>query len=125
MTLRKKPKSIAKSQNNLIKKETPDLQDNLVKRISECESVLGHLESCPAWEVIQRDLLLQKQYIDDNWQNIPEGDDKLRELRVTKMAYNHLLNLKDGYKLDLENAKKELDLLQNPETKINKDYDPN
>ena len=113
------PRRKAKSQG----KEVNDFQDTLVKRIDECESVLRHLEECPAWEVIQRDLERNKQFIDDNWQSVPEGDNKLRELRVTKMAYIHLLNLKEGYKLDLDNAKKELHKLQNPDKAIAKDYD--
>jgi hypothetical protein len=106
-----------------IKNYAQDTQDTYTKRIEECQNVLDHLEKCPAWEVIIRDLTQQKQYIDDNWQNIPEGDNKLRELRVTKMAYNHLLNLKDGYQLDLENAKKELHKLQNTDKVLIKDYD--
>jgi len=107
----------------VVKNYAPDIQDKLTKRISECQSVLEHLEKCPAWEVITRDLEGFKNYIDDNWQNIPEGDNKLRELRVTKMAYMHLLNLKDSYKVDLDNAQKELYKLQNTDTVINKDYD--
>ena len=107
----------------VVKKYVPDIQDKLTKRISECQEVLDHLDKCPAWGVITRDLGEFKQYIDDNWQNIPEGDNKLRELRVTKMAYIHLLNLKDSYKVDLDNAQKELSKLQNPEKVINKDYD--
>ncbi len=101
----------------------PDLQDTLTKRIEECQNVLDHLEKCPAWQVIVKDLTTQKQFIDDNWQNIPEGDNKLRELRVTKMAYNHLLNIRDGYASDLENAKKELHALQNTDKQIIRDYD--
>jgi len=118
----RKPKAIVKNLKTNTKVAT-DLQDELVKRIEECQNVLDHLVSCPAWEVIQRDLLIQRQIIDNNWQNLEEGDKKLRELRITKLAYNHLLNLKDGYVNDLENAKKELDKIQNPETIINKDYD--
>jgi hypothetical protein len=106
-----------------VKVYEPDLQDVYVKRISECQSVLDHLTKCPAWEVIQRDLSEQKQLIDDNWQNLEDGDKKLRELRVTKLAYMHLLTLTDKYKSDLENATKELDKLQNTQTKIIKDYD--
>ena len=100
-----------------------DFQDECVKRITECQSVLEHLATCPAWEVIQRDLLRDKQYIDDNWQNIPEGDAKLKELRITKLAYMHLVNLTQKYALDLENAQKELHKLQNSKTGVNKDYD--
>lgn len=106
-----------------VKNYKTDLQDAFTKRISECQKVLDHLENCPAWEVIQNDLTAQRQYIDDNWQNIGEGDDKLKELRVTKLAYMHLLNLKEKYKLDLENSQKELYKLQNTETVIPKDYD--
>jgi len=100
-----------------------DFQDECIKRISECENVLAHLSTCPAWEVIQRDLIRNKQTIDDNWWKIPEGDPKLQELRITALAYMHLINLTDTYKLDLENARKQLDVLQNGETKIMKDYD--
>jgi len=107
----------------VLKNYAPDIQDQYTQRIDECQRVLEHLEQCPAWEVISRDLELHKKYIDDNWQNIPDGDIKLRELRVTKMAYMHLLNLKESYKIDLDNAQKELHKLQHPTTTINKDYD--
>ena len=106
-----------------VKNYAPDLQDALAKRIDECQSVIGHLEKCPAWRVIQKDLQDQKQFIDDNWQNIPEEDKKLKELRVTKLAYMHLLQLKEKYIQDKENAEKELDKLQNTDTKIIKDFD--
>jgi len=107
----------------IVKNYEADLQDTYTKRIDECQSVLDHLAKCPAWEVIIKDLTSQKQFIDDNWQNIPEGDPKLRELRVTKMAYYHLLNIRDSYLLDLDNAKKELHKLQNTDSTIIKDYD--
>lgn len=100
-----------------------DFQDECVKRITECENVLAHLETCPAWEVIQRDLARNKQYIDDNWWKIEDGSPKLQELRITALAYMHLINLTDTYKLDLENARKQLDVLQNGDKIIAKDYD--
>ena len=100
-----------------------DFQDECVKRITECENVINHLVTCPAWEIIQRDLKIQKQYIDDNWWKIEEGSPKLQELRITALAYMHLIGLTDKYNADLENVKKELDKLQNTETKIVKDYD--
>ena len=114
------PRKKVKNQEN---RSNQDFQDVLTKRIDECESVLKHLEECPAWVVISRDLENNKKFIDDNWQNIPEGDNKLRELRVTKMAYIHLLNLKENYALDLDNAKKELYKIQNPDKAIIKDFD--
>lgn len=106
-----------------VKNYQSDLQDALTKRIEECQSVLDHLESCPAFKVINRDLEMQKKVIDDNWQNLPDGDPKLRELRITKLAYNHLLNLKESYQLDLETSQKELYKLQNTDKVIIKDFD--
>jgi hypothetical protein len=44
-------------------------------------------------------------------------------LRVTKMAYSHLLNIRESYRFDLENANKELHKLQNTDKLIMKDYD--
>ena len=114
----RKPKKVAKNQDNQIN----DFQDTLVKRIDECESVLKHLEECPAWVVITRDLDRYKKAIDDNWQDITD-DKKLFEMKIIKLAYMQLLNLKDSYKLDLENAQKELHKMQNPDAVINKDYD--
>jgi len=113
----RKPKVvIPKTVNN-------DFQDECVKRISECENVISHLATCPAWEVIQKDLKLQKQYIDDNWWKLKEGSPELQELRITALAYMHLIDLNNKYAQDLDNAKQQLDLLQNPKTKIAKDYD--
>jgi hypothetical protein len=107
----------------VLKNYAKDLQDTYVHRIDECQRVLEHLINCPAWEVIQRDLNQQKQFIDDNWQNLAEGDGKLKELRITKLAYMHLLQLTDKYTMDLENARRELDKLQNTDKKVVKDYD--
>lgn len=109
----------------VLKNYAKDVQDTYVQRINECQTVLDHLETCPAYEIINRDLSQQKQLIDDNWQNLAEGDIQLRELRITKLAYMHLLNLTDKYKMDLNNAKTELNKLQNTDTKVIKDYDPN
>jgi hypothetical protein len=113
---RPRKKVIVKNVNN-------DFQDECVKRISECENVISHLETCPAWEVIQRDLRLQKQYIDDNWWKLKEGSPELQELRITALAYMHLLDLNAKYVQDLDNAKQQLDILQNADKKIAKDYD--
>ena len=106
-------------------KYAKDQQDIFVERIAECQSVIDHLETCPAWTVIKKDLTLEKQRIDDNWWKVKEGSDDLQELRITALAYMHLLNLTDKYVMDLENAKKQLDVLQNTEKKIVKDFDPN
>jgi hypothetical protein len=108
-----------------VTKFAKDQQDIFVERIAECQSVIDHLETCPAWEVIQRDLERGKNLINDNWFLYPDGDPRLREDRITMLAYMHLLGLRENYKSDLENSKKELDKLQNTETKVVKDFDPN
>ena len=104
-------------------KYAKDAQDMFVERIAECQSVIDHLETCPAWTVIKKDLLIEKQRIDDNWWKVKEGSDDLKELRITALAYMHLLNLTEKYVMDLENAKKQLDVLQHTDKKIVKDYD--
>ena len=116
---RKKPQADAKGY-------MPDRQDELAKRINECEKVIEHINSCPAWGIIKKDCELQKQVIDDNWHLISKGVDwqyKLDELRVTKLAYVHLINIVDKYKEDLANCTKELEVLRNPKEKMIKDYD--
>lgn len=100
----------------------PDVQETFINRIEECQNVLDHLDKCPAWDVISRDLERNKKFIDDNWQNVTD-DKKLLEMKIVKLAYLQLLHMKDNYQIDLDNAQKELNKLQNPETIINKDYD--
>jgi hypothetical protein len=106
-----------------VKNYTDDLQDTLVKRITECKEFLEHIKICPAFATLKKDLERNKQIIDDHWQELADGDPKLREMRVSKLAYMHLLNIEAGYQMDLEESTKELDKLQNQETKIVKDYD--
>ena len=108
-----------KSKNNQIPQDSIDL---LAKRIEECESVVRHLDECPAWKVIEKDLKMCKQEIDDHWQDITD-DIKLGKAREIKYAYLHLLNLKNKYQEDLNHSKQQMDAYQNPKTKILKDYD--
>ena len=104
----------------------PDYEDELINRIGECDSVISHLQNCPAWNIIHRDLEQQQKYIDENWHLLAEDDNyihKIRELRSTKLAYMHLLNIKQKYELDLKTAQDELNKIRNTGTKIVKDYD--
>lgn len=105
-----------------IKGYLPDSQDELCKRISDCENVIRHLAECPAWEVINNDLKLQMKVIDDNW-HLTNDEKQLNEFRVTKFAVMHLLNLKQKYEEDLKNSQGELNKLQTVEKSIVKDYD--
>ena len=100
----------------------PDEQDALTKRIDECNKVLEHISSCPAWEVIVRDLTEQRRVIDDNWQDITDTQ-KLDKARHLKYAYMHLINIHEKYKQDLEASSKQLEILRNPQENIIRDYD--
>lgn len=99
-----------------------DEQDKLNQRIDECTKVIDHIGDCPAWQIIFKDLTEQKQLIDDNWQNITEQQ-KLDTARNLKHAYMHLINIRDKYELDLESARANLKVFQNPDKSIPKDYD--
>ena len=116
MARRKKVKITAKQ-------GVSDYEGDLLQKIQDCNDVLSHLESCPAWKVITKDLQEQRKLIDDNWHR--EGDEKkVKEFRITKFAIMHLLEIRDKYEQDLKTAEEELRKYQNKENEITKDYDP-
>lgn len=96
--------------------------DAVMRRIDECGRVINHIDSCEAWKIIARDLSEQKQQIDDNWQEITD-EKRLQKARELKLAYIHLLSIKDRYAEDLKAAQKELRALENKESIIYKDFD--
>ena len=104
------------------KQYKPDIQDTLIGRITECETVLNHITTCPSWAVITRDLERMKAEVDARWHEIADPV-KLQEWRIQKFAYVYLTNLKEQYEDDLKNARIELDRLRNPGKEIIKDYD--
>ena len=97
-------------------------ENELVERISECNTVIRDIDNSPAWKVIVKDMIRQKDYLDDNWQNINE-EKKVKEARILKLAVVHVLTLKKKYQGDLKSASKRLDIIRNPETVVDKDYD--
>ena len=94
----------------------------LAQKINECETVIAHLKTCPAWAVITKDLTEQKQRIDDHWHDITD-EKKLQKARELKYAYVHLLSLIEKYGMDLETARQEMEVMQKPDVHISKDYD--
>lgn len=112
-----------RKQPAVVKNYRPDVQDTLVGRIHECETVLEHITTCPSWAVITRDLERMKAEVDARWHEIADPL-KLQEWRIQKFAYVYLTSLKEQYAEDLKNAKIELDKLNNPGKEIPKDYDP-
>lgn len=104
------------------KKKVNTQTDDIYRRLEDCQLVVDHLKDCPAWRVIRNDLLINKQDVDDRWQEIFD-EEKLRAARVVKMAYHHLINLEKTYEEELENFKKQVKDLTSTETEIIKDYD--
>jgi phenylalanyl-tRNA synthetase alpha subunit len=101
---------------------TKDYQSELIQRIGECENVVNELDNSSIWQIVQKDLELQRKILDNNWQEITEPD-KLQKARELKFATLHILNLKEKYQEELEAKKKELETYQNVDTNIPKDYD--
>lgn len=99
-----------------------DYQEGLVTRITECELVINELDNSPLWQVVIRDLEKERKELDDRWQDITDPQ-RWQEARVLKMAHLHILQLKEKYKEDLEQAQKELMVSQNTDTIIPKDVD--
>ncbi len=97
-------------------------EDALFKRMEECQLVIDHLKNCPAWVVIKNDLTINKQWVDDNWQDITD-DVKLQRARELKLAYNHLINIEGKYHEDLESINNQIKAVTSTHKEIIKDYD--
>lgn len=102
--------------------EQKKAEDSLFKRMEDCQLVIDHLKSCPAWIIIKDDLTMNKQWVDDNWQDITD-DIKLQRARELKLAYNHLINIEKKYYEDLENITNQIKLITSTDKEIIKDYD--
>jgi hypothetical protein len=93
-------------------------EDEIIKRIKECEMVVEKLTNDPVWNVVLKDALRWVRELDGKWQDV--GDDKiLQEMRVLKIAYRHVMDLPKKYKEDLVALKETLD----KEGEIKKDYE--
>jgi len=102
--------------------EQQGAEDALFRRMEECQLVIDHLRACPAWVVIKNDLTINKQWVDDNWQEITD-DVKLQRARELKLAYNHLINIESKYHEDLENINNQIKSVTSTHKEIIKDYD--
>jgi hypothetical protein len=93
-------------------------EDEIVKRIKECEMVADKLTTDPVWQVVTKDALKWVKELDSKWQDV--SDEKmLREMRVLKIAYKHIFDLPKKYKDDLNMLKETL----KKQDEIEKDYD--
>ena len=93
-----------------------------MRRLEECERVINELDNLTVWKIVCKDLEVQRQMLDDNWQEINEPE-KLQKARELKFATLHILNLKQKYQEELESIQKLLGLMKNTENEVIKDYD--
>lgn len=99
-----------------------DREDELIRKIGDCELVIREVEGSEAWKILLRDLEQTRKNIDGHWHLLAEKE-KLDELRITKLAVNQILGLIDTYRHDLAMAKQELHNIRNPNEVLNKYYD--
>lgn len=99
-----------------------DYRGKVSQRIGECKKVLKGIKESDWWNVIEKDLNRYKDQIDKSWHLI-DDEDKLRDLKFNKFAVEHILNLESNYQNDLDDAKDEMEKLNNPDKKVHKDYD--
>lgn len=93
-------------------------EDEVIKRIKECETVVEKLSTDYVWQVVLKDSMRWVRELDSKWQDV--GDEKmLNEMRVLKIAYKHILELPRKYKEDLKMLQETLE----KQNEIKKDYD--
>lgn len=97
-------------------------EDDLVQRISDCQMITERLEADPVWHLVIQHANEWVEKLDANWQEI-ENADQRNYARVLKFAYLHIKTLPEKYRIDLENARKALEMKKNIGTHIPKDYD--
>lgn len=105
-----------------MEKTVDELKQEKVKQLSRCEIVLSQLTNNPAWQIVIEDFTKQKQMIDDNWHLVAD-DNRLKELRVTKMAIQALITAVQNYAADKDRLTREIHELNNPDTVVPLDYD--
>ena len=124
------PKNLKPRKKRVIKKKDtaiplPQIDDEEsvhMRRLEECERVINELDNLTVWKIVCKDLEVQRQMLDDNWQEINEPE-KLQKARELKFATLHILNLKQKYQEELESIQKLLGLMKNTENEVIKDYD--
>ena len=93
-------------------------EDEIIKRLKECELVVDKLGLDSVWQIVLRDASRWVKELDNKWQDT--GDEKiLREMRILKIAYKHVMDLPKKYKEDLVALQETL----TKQNEIKKDYD--
>ena len=94
----------------------------LRERLEECELIVGEIEESRVYNIIKQDAERYIELLDSRWQDITD-DKQFQESRVLKLAYSHLVNLKEKYQQELEAIKKELLMSDNKDTMQASYYD--
>lgn len=98
-------------------------KDYLLAKVSRNSTVVGELKSSSAWQIIREDFSVAKQRIDDAWAYISESEpDKLRELKIAKLATIQVLTLLESYEHDLLKAQEQLAKADDPEVLNSSNY---
>ncbi len=103
-----------------------EYREGLISKISRCQAVVTDLSQAKGFEYVVEDVKKSIQQIDDNWHFIQEGDDwanKIKELRLTKMASGYIVNLVNVYKEEMKKYQEELEKIDNPDKEVHKDFD--
>lgn len=109
--------------------ETPkgiqgEMTDDVISaRMSECQMVITELTKSKVWDILLKDARDMIKMIDGSWQDLPENDPKIREMRVLKMASKHIFDLPIKYAQEMDMLSAELQKRQKPEENIQKDFD--
>lgn len=95
----------------------------LLSKVSRNSSVVAELKNSSAWRIIVEDYEEAKRRADDAWAFIPESEpEKLRELKITKLAIAQVLNLLSNYEHDLLKAQEQLSKVDSPEELYSQNY---
>lgn len=107
-----------------LKETQGEMTDEVLSgRIAEINLVLGQLTTSPAWNILLHDAKHLINQLNDSWQDLPNNDPKLQEMRILKMASKHIFDLPMKYAQELEQIQKELTKRQNPTEVVSKDND--
>jgi len=107
--------------------EEVQYREELCTNLARIETIVTGLSESKAFKLVCEDVKKNIEFMDKNWHLIPEGaewEGKIKELRLSKMASEYITRLIDNYKFEEGRIKDELFKLDNPDTVVNKDYDP-
>ena len=95
-----------------------DSEDEIIKRIKECEMVISNLATNDVWAIVLKDCNTWCRQLDSMWQ-FETDEKKLNNMRVLKLAYKHITDTPKKYKDEMAQLKEQLA----KSNEIEKDYD--